>query len=58
MKKLLITCTALLSLLAVTNSIYAQWQNMIKKDLSNWEQLNGTAPFKLENGTGYRNHSH
>lgn len=27
-----------------------QWVNLIGKDLSNWEQLNGTAPFKLEKG--------
>ena len=27
-----------------------QWQNLIGKDLGNWEQLNGTAPFELNNG--------
>jgi len=26
------------------------WINLIKKDLSAWEQLNGTAPYKLEDG--------
>jgi len=27
-----------------------EWQNLIGKDLGNWEQLNGTAPFELNNG--------
>ena len=27
-----------------------QWQNLIGDDLSNWEQLNGTAPFELSEG--------
>jgi hypothetical protein len=27
------------------------WENMIKSDLSNWEQLNGTAPFELSDNT-------
>jgi hypothetical protein len=26
------------------------WENLIKKDLSNWIQLNGTAPFAIKNG--------
>ncbi len=26
------------------------WENLIKKDLSNWIQLNGSAPFELKNG--------
>ncbi|TFG44593.1 MAG: DUF1080 domain-containing protein [Bacteroidia bacterium] len=26
------------------------WENLVKKDLSNWTQLNGTAPFELKNG--------
>ena len=26
-----------------------EWQNLIGKDLGNWEQLNGTAPFELNN---------
>jgi len=26
------------------------WNNLIKNDLSNWEQLNGTAAYKLEKG--------
>ena len=27
-----------------------EWQNLIGRDLNNWEQLNGTAPFELNNG--------
>jgi hypothetical protein len=26
------------------------WKNLVKKDLSNWIQLNGIAPFELKNG--------
>ncbi|MGQ9621519.1 MAG: 3-keto-disaccharide hydrolase [Bacteroidales bacterium] len=29
-------------------TLNAQWINLIGKDLSNWEQLNGTAPFILQ----------
>jgi hypothetical protein len=31
-------------------SAHCQWVSLIGKDLSNWEELNGTAPFKLEKG--------
>lgn len=31
-------------------SANGQWEKLVKKDLSGWQQLNGTAPFKLENG--------
>jgi hypothetical protein len=27
-----------------------KWENLIKKDLSNWEQINGTAKYELKNG--------
>ena len=27
-----------------------QWENLIKKDLSNWQQINGTATFELKKG--------
>lgn len=45
-KPILIAGIILLS----ATSAYGQWKNLIGKDLSNWEQLNGTAPFKLEKG--------
>jgi len=32
------------------SSVNGQWKKLVKKDLSGWEQLNGTAPFKLEKG--------
>jgi hypothetical protein len=42
---------ALLFVLLVTcNTSDGQWKNLIGKDLSNWEQLNGTAPFKIVKG--------
>lgn len=43
--------TAILILFFITGcSEKEPWTNLIKKDLSAWEQLNGTAPFKLEDG--------
>jgi hypothetical protein len=41
--------SALLLLLCSCSSD-RQWQNLIGDDLSNWEQLNGTAPFELSEG--------
>jgi hypothetical protein len=38
-------------LLCTSISCTQQGENMIKKDLSNWEQLNGTAPFIIEDNT-------
>jgi hypothetical protein len=50
MKKLIsISVAMILSVIAALNS-NAQWENLIKKDLSNWAQLNGTAPYKIEKG--------
>lgn len=43
--------TATVTLFLLFASCNAQWKNMIKKDLSNWEQLNGTAPFKIVDKT-------
>jgi hypothetical protein len=40
--------TIVMLLTAVTAN--AQWKKIITKDLSGWEQLNGTAPFKVEKG--------
>ena len=43
--------TAILMLCVITAcSEKEPWTNLLKKDLSAWEQLNGTAPFKLEDG--------
>ncbi len=50
MKKLVYIFIALLFLPVTVNSVYGQWKNLAKKDLSNWEHLNGTATFKLEKG--------
>ncbi len=36
--------------ISVNTNLSPQWVNLIGKDLSSWEQLNGTAPFKLEKG--------
>jgi hypothetical protein len=41
----------LMFLLAVTgNTSYCQWEKLIKKDLNNWKQLNGTARYELKKG--------
>ncbi|MCE5346462.1 MAG: DUF1080 domain-containing protein [Bacteroidales bacterium] len=50
MKKLTCIFTILFSLIITGNSLYGQWEKLIGKNLSNWEQLNGTATFKLEKG--------
>ena len=42
---------AVLILITVSvNSVNGQWEKLVKKDLSAFEQLNGTAPFKVEKG--------
>lgn len=45
----LITAILMLCLLTACSE-KEPWINLIKKDLSAWEQLNGTAPYKLEDG--------
>jgi hypothetical protein len=49
MKNLIYFFSSLLLLAFV--SCAQQGENMIKKDLSNWEQLNGTAPFEIVDNT-------
>jgi len=50
MKKLTWILTAMLLLFVSVSSANGQWKKLVKKDLSGWEQLNGTAPFKVEKG--------
>ena len=50
MKKNTFGFTAFIFLLLVTWSCSSQWKSLVKKDLNAWEQLNGTAPFKVEEG--------
>ena len=50
MKRTLFIYAALLSFLISGCKSDAEWQNLIGRDLGNWEQLNGTAPFELNNG--------
>jgi hypothetical protein len=49
MKKMIYFFAALIFLIT-GNQANAQWKKLIGKDLSNFEQLNGKAPFKLEKG--------
>ena len=50
MKKYSLIFTITVFLLITVNPINGQWKKLIKKDLSGWEQLNGTAPFKVVRG--------
>lgn len=50
MKKLTCIFTAFLLVSLTVNPVNGQWKKLVKKDLSGWEQLNGTATFKIEKG--------
>ncbi len=50
MEKKIFTFTAVLLILISGCKDDRQWQNLIGSDMNNWEQLNGTAPFELNNG--------
>jgi len=50
MKKKIFTFIAVLLILISGCKDDKEWQNLVGRDLSNWEQLNGTAPFELNNG--------
>jgi len=51
MKNLVSAFSFLILLTFAFISCVSQGENMIKKDLSNWEQLNGTAPFEIIDNT-------
>lgn len=50
MKRLSWFLAALILISVSVNSVNGQWKKLVKKDLNAWEQLNGTAPFKVEKG--------
>lgn len=50
MKKLSWVSMALLLFVFSVNPVQGQWKKLAKKDLNGWEQLNGTAPFKVVKG--------
>ena len=50
MKKLDLITIALILLTGTFCSVPGQWKKLVKKDLSGWEELNGTAPFTYEKG--------
>jgi len=50
MRRLSIFLTVMILVSVSVNSVNGQWKKLVKKDLSAWEQLNGTAPFKVEKG--------
>jgi hypothetical protein len=50
MKRLTLFTAMLLFILLQGCSSDGKWNKLIEKDLSNWEQLNGTAPFSVEDG--------
>jgi len=50
MKKLYWIFVAIIIMSLTVETTNGQWKKLVKKDLSGWEQLNGTAPFKVEKG--------
>jgi hypothetical protein len=50
MKKTILVLTAIIAITACKTT-GNEWQSLIKKDLGNWQQLNGNAKFEIENGT-------
>jgi len=50
MKKSTLIFTIIALLLISAGCKDGQWKKLVKNDLSGWEQLNGTAPFKVEKG--------
>ena len=50
MRRLSWFLAALILVSVSVNSVNGQWKKLVEKDLSAWEQLNGTAPFKVEKG--------
>jgi len=50
MKKLINVFAVLLLISVSCQPKEKQWESLIRKDLSNWQQLNGTATFELKNG--------
>lgn len=50
MKKLTFIFTIIALLLISASCKDGQWENLLKNDLSDWEQLNGKAPFIVEKG--------
>lgn len=51
MKNLLFTLTLMLLAISSCKTDDGQWENLIRKDLGNWQQLNGSALFKIEDGS-------
>jgi hypothetical protein len=50
MKNLLFIIIIVLITLSSCKTNNKDWENLIREDFSNWEQLNGTAPFDMEDG--------
>jgi hypothetical protein len=50
MKKLIRLPALILVIAAVSVQCFGQWEKMIKKDLSNWSELNGTAKYEIKKG--------
>ena len=50
MKKTWLAAALVIFATVACNKTDRQWENLAEKDLSGWEQLNGTAPFVIEDG--------
>jgi hypothetical protein len=50
MRRIKLSITVLFLLLIAGTTSNVQWVNLIRKDLGNWAQLNGTAKYELKDG--------
>jgi hypothetical protein len=50
MRRIKLSITVLFLLLIAGTTSNGQWVNLIRKDLGNWAQLNGTAKYELKDG--------
>jgi hypothetical protein len=50
MKKLIYSFIGLLMVLSSCKTTDGPWENLIKKDLGNWQQINGPAHYELKDG--------
>jgi hypothetical protein len=50
MKRQIFLIATIIAIIVPGNPAKGQWEKLIKKDLSNWTQLNGTAGFEVKKG--------
>lgn len=50
MRRTLLAVHVFITLCIISQPACGQWKNLINKDLGNWVQLNGTAPYEVRDG--------